>query len=45
MEENDDEARRRREDSRSVDQMLMRLDEIGENYENLRTKVISHSST
>ena len=43
----------RRGDSRSVEEMcpedvkdpvLMRLDEIGENYENLKTKVISYSS-
>ena len=26
------------------EQMLMRLDEIGENYENLKAKVISHTT-
>ena len=56
MEENDDGAPSRREDSRSVENVgvavqkdvknpvLMRLDEIGENYENLKTKVISYLS-
>ena len=26
------------------EQMLLRLDEVGENYENLKVKVISHTS-